>query len=191
MMEISQEAIFTLPTAISVGGYALVCDGIERGITTPTGFMEVAAGRTMDLVDGYVARKFDQASEFGGLVDGGLDKRGIFKIMKAVKEEGLSPAIFEDAITAQGSANAWLTAMTKVMHPYQKLFPSRDGKRAMALQGLGQGAYPLAEMVKAKSPRLGTAIRCGGHALNAAGLFYYGPRATEGYARRFGRAMRI
>ena len=87
-------------------------------------------------------------------------------------------------IVTAHDGDAGLTAAAKIIHPRRKLLPSREGKRSMALQGLALGSYALAEMIRERQPQLSTVVRGTSHVLGAAGLFYYGPRATNGYVRR-------
>jgi len=184
-MQVKDE-VLTIPNAMSPIGYWLVCDGINRGVTTPEGLAEVFVGRMIDLGDGFVARLLNQSSAAGAFLDATLDKLASKKILDAVVAEDLVPPVFEAAMTAQNAANTALTVAAKVLHPSRRLAPSREGKRSMAAQGLMLGAYAMAEIVRQEKPKAAELVRGTGHFLGAAGLFYYGPQAIDGYGRRLG-----
>ncbi len=184
-MEIPRDAALAVPSAISATGYALVHDGIERGITTPTGITEVFFGRVADLADGLVARRFGLATRAGAFIDAALDKKATQEILDAVAGEDLIPAPIETAVRAQNLSNMALTAGAKLRHPTAELSPTRNGKRSMFFQGMAMGSYALAETVKEGGhPKAAKALRLAGHAMGATGLFYYGTGATNDYAAR-------
>ncbi len=183
-MELLDKSARIIPSVISASGYALVHDGIDRGITTPLGLTEVGVGRVFDLGDGFIARRYGLSTKIGALVDALLDKKASQEILDAVSEEGLIPKFIEDGIANTNKANALLNGLAKVAHPKRDLSPSREGKRFMFGSGINMGAYALAETVKEKHPRASKVIRGLGHAAGVVGVFYYGTQATDGYARR-------
>lgn len=184
-IEIPREVALPIPTLMSAAGYRLVHDGIEDGITTPKGLGKVFVGRMLDLGDGFVARSLNVATRFGAVADAGFDKKATQEILDAVSEEGLIPEMVENAIRAQNLSNMALTVGAKVRHPSAELLPTRNGKRSMFGQGMTMGSYALAEMVRKEGYQIVSgAIRISGHAMAAAGLFYYGGRATGDYAAR-------
>jgi len=185
-MEPIKNELLTVPNMMSSVGYWLVCDGVERGVATPEGLAEVFVGRMLDIGDGFAARLLGQSSALGALLDASLDKLASKKILDAVTAENLVPPIFETAMVAQNTTSAALTAAAKALRPDRRLTPSKEGKYSMALQGLALGSYALAEVVRPKRPQVARFVRGVGHSLGAAGLFYYGPQATAGYARRLG-----
>jgi phosphatidylglycerophosphate synthase len=183
-VEIRQKAALAIPTAMSVAGYELVHDGVDRGITTPVGITEVFFGRMADLFDGFIARRYGLATGFGAFADAALDKKATKEILDAVSEEGLIPELLETAIKTQNLSNMALTMAAKVRHPKPALSPTRNGKRSMFLQGITMGSYALSETVREDHPRSAKALRYTGHVMGTVGLFYYGPRTTIDYAAR-------
>jgi phosphatidylglycerophosphate synthase len=183
-MEITKDAALAIPSAISVAGYALVHDGIDRGITTREGIGEVFVGRVADLADGWVARRFGLATRPGAFIDAVLDKKATQEILDAVSAEGVVPPVVESAIRSQNQANMGLTALAKLRHPRTELSPTRNGKRSMFFQGMAMGSYALAEAVRDEHPGAARVVRGAGHLMAASGLLYYGPQAKAEYAGR-------
>lgn len=183
-MEMPRDLAKVIPTAMSAGGYMLVHDGIEDGITTPKGLNKVFWGRMTDLGDGLVARTFGLATRFGAFADTAFDKKATQEILEAVSEEELIPEVIEDAIRMQNLSNMALTAAAKLRHPGAELSPTRHGKRSMFLQGMAMGSYALAETVRDDHPLAARGVRVAGHVMASAGLFYYGPKTTDDYAGR-------
>ena len=72
--------IFTIANAMSVCGAVLAWKGAEA-TETPKGAAMLIAGRGLDALDGKVARATSQTSNFGALVDAGLDKIATAKII--------------------------------------------------------------------------------------------------------------
>ncbi len=82
--------ILTIPNAMSIAGAVLAWRGAKR-IDTAAGIAQVAAGRFIDILDGIVARKTGQTSDFGALLDAGLDKAVTAIILYEIKSKNLSP----------------------------------------------------------------------------------------------------
>ena len=74
----------TIPNAMSIAGAVLALRGAKR-IDTTAGIAQVAAGRFIDVLDGIVARKTGQTSDFGALLDAGLDKAVTAIILYEIK----------------------------------------------------------------------------------------------------------
>ncbi len=76
----------TIPNAMSIAGAVLAWRGAKR-IDTAAGIAQVAAGRFIDVLDGIVARKTGQTSDFGALLDTGLDKATTAIILREIKNK--------------------------------------------------------------------------------------------------------
>ena len=65
---------------MSLAGAVLAWRGAKR-INTTAGVAQVVAGRLIDTLDGTVARQTGQTSNFGAIVDAGLDKTTTAKLL--------------------------------------------------------------------------------------------------------------
>lgn len=104
----------TIPNAMSIAGAVLAWRGAKHIDTTTTGVAQVAAGRFIDVLDGIVARKTGQTSDFGALLDAGLDKAVTAIILYEIKSKNLAPTEIIAAITAFNGINAVASAKTIV-----------------------------------------------------------------------------
>ena len=129
----SREEFFSLPNAISLTGFLLVVDG-ARNITTKEGVRNIAIGRGLDVVDGVAARLLHQTSDFGALVDAGLDKLGLAVIaFEAARQRALPPEILA-SMAANQSASAVINYMQQYQQSDTKCRPSPLGKLSMAAE---------------------------------------------------------
>jgi len=174
---------YPIPSTISLLGGALAIDGARR-LDTPMGIVEVAVGRSLDLLDGPVARALDQTSELGAAIDATTDKLAGLAMLTSEWRKEIAPRSALVAIAAQNVANGVATFVAQRRHPDQGLRPSPAGKRAMFAQNVALGAYAVSHVVAERQPRAAQALRGLGHLATAVGVGYYGLRATAGYVRR-------
>lgn len=125
--------VLTIPNAMSIAGAVLAWRGAKR-IDTATGIAQVAAGRFIDVLDGVVARKTGQTSDFGALLDAGLDKATTAIILREIKNKDLAPTEVIAAITAFNGINAVASAKTIVEAGDETVRPEISGKLALALE---------------------------------------------------------
>ena len=123
----------TIPNAMSIAGAILAWRGAKR-IDTAAGIAQVAAGRFIDVLDGIVARKTGQTSDFGALLDAGLDKAVTAIILYEIKSKNLAPTEIIAAITAFNGINAVASAKTIVEAGDETVRPEISGKLALALE---------------------------------------------------------
>lgn len=123
----------TIPNAMSIAGAVLALCGAKR-IDTTAGIAQVAAGRFIDVLDGIVARKTGQTSDFGALLDAGLDKAVTAIILYEIKSKNLAPTEIIAAITAFNGINAVASAKTIVEAGDETVRPEISGKLALALE---------------------------------------------------------
>lgn len=123
----------TIPNAMSIAGAVLALRGAKR-IDTTAGIAQVAAGRFIDVLDGIVARKTGQTSDFGALLDAGLDKAVTVIILYEIKNKNLAPTEIIAAITAFNGINAVASAKTIVEAGDETVRPEISGKLALALE---------------------------------------------------------
>lgn len=123
----------TIPNAMSIAGAVLAWRGAKR-IDTAAGIAQVAAGRFIDVLDGIVARKTGQTSDFGALLDAGLDKATTAIILREIKNKNLAPTEIIAAITAFNGINAVASAKTIVEAGDETVRPEISGKLALALE---------------------------------------------------------
>lgn len=117
----------TIPNAMSIAGAILAWRGAKR-IDTAAGIAQVAAGRFIDVLDGIVARKTGQTSDFGALLDAGLDKVVTAIILYEIKSKNLAPTEIIAAITAFNGINAVASAKTIVEAGDETVRPKISGK---------------------------------------------------------------
>lgn len=130
----------TIPNAMSIAGAILACRGAKR-IDTAAGIAQVAAGRFIDVLDGIVARKTEQTSDFGALLDAGLDKAVTAIILYEIKSKNLAPTEIIAAITAFNGINAVASAKTIVEAGDETVRPEISGKLALALETISLLAH--------------------------------------------------
>lgn len=173
--------LLQLPTAITVGSFALVCDG-SRKIDTTAGKLEIAAGRLGDIADGLVARKLDMSSDAGAVADAVCDKLGMAAIGTAMWQREIAPRPLLAAMAARNLVNAGATLYNGIRDTEKRAIrPPKSGKYAMAADNLSLGAFLLADELQQGS----TAYKCArglGYAAAAVGLVC-GIDATRRYLR--------
>lgn len=172
------------PSAISAAGYALVHAGVERGMDTWSGAGMVFAGRALDVVDGFVARKFNMESRLGARIDAGLDKIGMLKIVNHLDEKGIIPEWVRDGMIIQNTVNTAVTFAAQASHPEADLRPTKAGKLAMTAQGASLAGYTIGNLIHESHKRTAKIFRGAGHALAFMGIVRYGGQATHEYIKR-------
>lgn len=135
---------------MSVAGAVLAWRGAKR-IDTTAGIAQVAAGRFIDVLDGIVARKTGQTSDFGALLDAGLDKAVTAIILYEIKSKNLAPTEIIAAITAFNGINAVASAKTIVEAGDETVRPEISGKLALAFETSSLLAHLLGSRLETTS----------------------------------------
>lgn len=182
-MRIQSADIYSIPNAMSAIGFALVLDG-TRKIDEAAGITEIAAGRTLDLLDGAAARALGQGSELGAAIDANCDKFGGLAILIAEWRKEIAPKEAIAAMFTQNLGNAIATGFAMKRNPGQDLKPSRAGKYAMFSQNLALGAYATSNVLKEKHTGMSKSLRRLGHVATGIGVGLFGATATLGYIKR-------
>ncbi|MET3806178.1 phosphatidylglycerophosphate synthase [Nakamurella sp. UYEF19] len=176
--------VLTVPNAISALGLVLVLHGSARA-DTARGIAETVAGRLLDLLDGEVARKLDQSSEFGAGVDATFDKAGVLAIGINEWRGGIAPKPALLAIAAQNAVNLVATAVATRLGGDKDLAPVDEGKYAMAYQNGALGAYAVSALLRRRgNGRASMVFRIIGDADTLIGTGYFGIRASRRYVTR-------
>lgn len=182
-MKLSSADIVSAPNAISLAGFALAVHGARR-LDTSFGLTEVVLGRSLDLVDGHVARMTGQTSELGAATDATLDKFAGLAIIASEWQKDIAPKPVLTAMLTQNVLNSAATAVAAKKHPESSLAPSKNGKYAMAAQNLALASYAQAEIIKGSHPTTSTVLRYVGHTAALVGVGYFGSKATAEYLKR-------
>lgn len=157
------DKIFTLANVITLLGGFLTCRGL-RDIDKRSGLLTVALGRGLDLLDGTVARKADQASELGAALDATTDKLTTAKLLYELWRKDMAPKKVLGAIATFNVINSLATVIAR--YPTEEeLRPTKSGKLAIAIETgalIAYGASDLAE--KAGCRELPQVLRKIGHA---------------------------
>jgi phosphatidylglycerophosphate synthase len=176
--------LFQIPTAISASGLALVAKGC-RHIDTLEGVNYIAAGRGLDLVDGMVARAFDQESDAGALADATCDKLGMTFIATQALRKNAVPTYALASMFASNLTSTSLTLAASVRHPHQTYRPTKTGKYSMAAFNVGILSYLYANALEKnhKDLDLHSQFQKLGHTATTAGIALAIPSNAE-YASR-------
>ncbi len=135
--------IFTVPNAMSATGAYLTWKGAEQ-LDTPQGLAKVIVGRSIDAVDGTVARKLGQESNFGATVDAGLDKLVTTKLLWELWKSNAAPKAVLGTIATLSAVNAASTAHVMLTRPGEPIRPTLSGKVAMAGETVALFAHSAA-----------------------------------------------
>ncbi len=127
------EDLATLPNIMSLAGVALVRSG-AKDITEKSGILKIGLGRLVDVADGYVARKINQSSDLGALVDAGLDKLGMLYILKEAFKQKALPRWLFISVASNQMASALLAIVEQASEINTEKRPSKWGKLSMALE---------------------------------------------------------
>lgn len=133
----------TIPNAMSAVGALLACKGAEH-LGSYQGLVATVAGRSLDVLDGPVARATGQTSNFGAVVDAGLDKIATAKILYELVKKDAIPREITALLGASQAVNALATAVTMAKHPGKPIRPTKSGKLALAGETLSMFSYALA-----------------------------------------------
>lgn len=125
----------------SITGFLFAVDG-AKNITTTKGVKQIAVGRSLDMIDGTIARATNTASEFGAMLDATLDKLAIAIILYESWRQQALPKEVIIATAAQQLGNALVTLLFNLNHPDNPLKPDRFQKYALAGQHV-----PIAKML--------------------------------------------
>lgn len=134
-----EEKILTIPNAMSVVGGILTWEGSKQ-LETPRGVAAVVAGRTIDALDGAVARATGQASEVGALVDAGIDKLVTAKLLWEMWRSGSAPKHVLATFALGNCINFAATGIAK-LRGNNDLQVAPTGKLAMATEAVSLFAF--------------------------------------------------
>ncbi|PID32239.1 hypothetical protein CR970_01470 [Candidatus Saccharibacteria bacterium] len=129
-MHVPREDILTPANAVTLAGLALTLYGSIH-LETALGFWLLVLGRSLDMVDGPVARR-THTSRFGIALDAVADKLSLIPISVALLVYGLAPVIAVWYVVAQ---NAVVAAYNLVAsHRGVRGKPTKSGKLNVFLQ---------------------------------------------------------
>ena len=128
------------PTLVTTASLALVLNGC-RSIDTVNGVNQIVAGRTGDLLDGFLARLLNQSSDIGALADTAADKIGMAAIVGAAWHKNAIPRPVLATIGAKQIINPALTLAYAHRHPTTTFRPVQTGKLAMGADTLAAVGY--------------------------------------------------
>ncbi len=136
-----------------MGGF-LTCRGL-RDIDKLSGLVTVALGRGLDLLDGTVARKTDQASELGAALDAATDKLTTAKLLYELWRKDMAPKKVLGAIATFNAINSLATVFADCYPTGEELRPTKSGKLAIAIETgalIAYGASDLTEKAGCREP---------------------------------------
>lgn len=139
-MEIGKEDVMSPANAISAVGFGLTVLGTAH-VDRLSGVAMIGVGRTLDLVDGYVARR-THTSEFGAVVDATFDKLGMAAILIQGYRHEVAPDAVLGLIAAFNVVNAVANVYTDRKGAEAKT--SKSGKYGMFGQNVAIGGFALA-----------------------------------------------
>lgn len=166
-----ENRILTIPNAITVSRMVLLFP-VVRGILAPVPqhrtFLLTALWASTDWVDGWFARRFDQQSRVGEILDPVADRSGIVAVATALTYSGSLPAlapaaiVVTDAVVAIGAGRAALEGRIHV---------SRFGKLRSLVMFVGMTALVAERSGFSELGRFGritTLVGVGMHAVSGA-----------------------
>lgn len=128
--------LISIPNAMTIAGCFLSCNG-AKDLSKPANIAKIAVGRGIDVMDGVVARKFNQESNFGAFLDASSDKISTLRVVsEAYKQKAVPKSIIASTAIRQ-SVNAVATVNTMILRPGEPIRPTKTGKIGMALENLG------------------------------------------------------
>lgn len=140
---VTAKDVLSIPNGMSAVGALLACKGAEHLDSYP-GLTATVAGRFLDALDGPVARATGQTSNFGAIVDAGLDKIATTKILYELIKKDAIPREIVAALGVSQAVNALATFVTMAKHPGKPIRPTKSGKLALAGETLSMFSYALA-----------------------------------------------
>lgn len=79
--------VFTIPNAITITGGVLAWRGAEK-LNSTRGIALLAGGRSLDVIDGLIARLTGKTSDVGAALDAGGDKLVMIKLSTKCVSKG-------------------------------------------------------------------------------------------------------
>ncbi|NCU38059.1 CDP-alcohol phosphatidyltransferase family protein [Candidatus Saccharibacteria bacterium] len=143
--EIRPKDLLKLPSLITAVSLGAVCLGAEH-IDTPTGKAIAAIGRAGDLVDGYIARKFDMTSDAGAIADVTADKLGMLRLGAAMWQHDITPKPVLATMALRHAISAGATLYNGISDEQKRsIRPPRVGKISMGADSLSFCAFGVAD----------------------------------------------
>lgn len=101
----------------------------------------------------------ERTSDFGALVDAGLDKLATTKILYEMHKNGAAPRWLLGTLATLSAINVTATVTAMVRQPGKSLRPTKSGKAAMAGEMLSLFFYMLAYTATADHAQHGRAAK--------------------------------
>ena len=140
--------ILTIPNVMSLAGAVLAWRGAKR-INTTAGVAQVVAGRLIDTLDGTVARQTGQTSNFGAIVDAGLDKTTTAKLLYEMWRQDIAPKEVLGLIAAFNTVNAIASTKSAIDIADETVRPDISGKLALAFETVSLFAHAISARLEA------------------------------------------
>lgn len=140
--------ILTIPNVMSLAGAVLAWRGAKR-INTTAGVAQVVAGRLIDTLDGTVARQTGQTSNFGVIVDAGLDKTTTAKLLYEMWRQDIAPKEVLGLIAAFNTVNAITSTKSAIDIADETVRPDISGKLALAFETGSLFAHAISARLEA------------------------------------------
>ena len=148
---IDYKDLLMTPTLVTTASLALVLNGC-RTIETVNGVNQIVAGRTGDLLDGFLARMLDQSSDIGAFADTAADKIGMAAIIGSAWHKKAMPRPVLATIGAKQIINPSLAIAYAHRHPTATFRPVKTGKLAMGADTLAAAGYLYANAFEREYP---------------------------------------
>ncbi|MCD1275887.1 MAG: CDP-alcohol phosphatidyltransferase family protein [Candidatus Nanogingivalaceae bacterium] len=140
--------ILTISNVMSLAGAVLAWRGAKR-INTTAGVAQVVAGRLIDTLDGTVARQTGQTSNFGAIVDAGLDKTTTAKLLYEMWRQDIAPKEVLGLIAAFNTVNAIASTKSAIDIADETVRPDISGKLALAFETGSLFAHAISARLEA------------------------------------------
>jgi hypothetical protein len=140
--------ILTIPNVMSLAGAVLAWRGAKR-INTTAGVAQVVAGRLIDTLDDTVARQTGQTSNFGAIVDAGLDKTTTAKLLYEMWRQDIAPKEVLGLIAAFNTVNAIASTKSAIDIADETVRPDISGKLALAFETGSLFAHAISARLEA------------------------------------------
>lgn len=168
MKKPSKKEVLNIPNAMSATGFGMVAAGsaIENDSKA---LALTAAGRSLDLIDGAVARKLNQESDFGAGVDAILDKLGMAAMVAGGVYHKRIPKWSAGVVIAHNSLNATASVLHEI-NSQETARPSKLGKIGLFAENIGLMSYMASSALESRgSNRLSKSLKIAGHVLTISG----------------------
>lgn len=154
-----KEEILTVPNIMTVVGGYLAWQGAEKAGTLP-GLVQTGFARSIDTLDGVIARATGAETDFGAILDVTTDKIATSKYLFELYNQNLAPKIVIGSIAVRSAINAAATTIAAKRSPEQKLRPTASGKLGIAAETLSLLAFNAEYVARqADRPKLAKALR--------------------------------